>query len=103
MTTLPHEAPTSNDDFIHFRRQLEDQLREREALIAELGPIAAPHHDPVAWSTSQSAHRVITQIGTALHRIETGTFGVCSRCGNPIATARLEIVPYAPTCVPCQE
>lgn len=107
MTILPSPSPIDiahdDDDFIQFRQQLEEQLRERESLIAELDPRAAPHIDLVAWSTTQSALRVVAQIDAALLRIDTGTFGTCSRCANPIAKARLEIIPYADTCVPCQE
>lgn len=107
MTTLPFSAPAdvphdADDDVIHFRRQLDEQLRDRQALIAELDPRAAPHIDLVAWSTTQSALQVVDQIDAALLRIETGTFGICSRCANPIAKARLEIIRYADTCVPCQ-
>ena len=103
MTTLPSPTPnvTGDDKLTRFRRQLEDQLREREALITELLPRAAPHIDPVAWSTTQSARQVVAQINAALLRIEAGTFGRCDRCARPIAKARLEIIPYADTCVPC--
>jgi RNA polymerase-binding transcription factor DksA len=67
-----------------FRQQLNGLLREREAFIAELAPRAAPHIDLVAWSTTQSARRVVTHIEAALLRIEGGTFGTCSRCAGPI-------------------
>ncbi|WP_374536096.1 TraR/DksA family transcriptional regulator [Micromonospora aurantiaca (nom. illeg.)] len=32
-----------------------------------------------------------------------GTYGVCERCGQDIPTARLEILPSARFCVPCQQ
>lgn len=105
MTTRPNPAPvdvTDDDgDLLSFRRQLHDQLREREAFIADLAPRAAPHIDIVAWSSTRSALQVVAQINAALLRIEAGTFGTCSRCATSIAKARLEIIPYADTCVPC--
>ncbi|SDZ56409.1 TraR/DksA family transcriptional regulator [Herbiconiux ginsengi] len=105
MTTLPTPAPIDvtddDDELTGFRRQLEEQLREREAFIADLDPRAAPHIDLVAWSSTQSALQVVAQINAALLRIDAGTFGTCSRCAGPIAPARLEIIPYADTCVPC--
>ena len=105
MSTLPSPSPIdvtkNNDERASFRRQLEEQLREREELVAELHPRAAPHIDLVAWSTTQSALQVVAQINAALLRIEAGTFGTCSRCARPIAKARLKIIPYADTCVPC--
>ncbi|CAF0703693.1 TraR/DksA family transcriptional regulator [Candidatus Methylacidithermus pantelleriae] len=42
------------------------------------------------------------EIEEALKRIETGTYGICQMCGNPIPRARLEAVPYARFCVGCQ-
>jgi DnaK suppressor protein len=85
-----------------FRRILLNHLREREALIGELDPRAAPHLDVVAWSTTQSSKRVIAQITRALARIATGTFGICTGCFEPIAQDRLAVVPHAELCVTCQ-
>ncbi len=44
-----------------------------------------------------------TQLKTALQRINDQKFGICVLCKTPIATARLEIVPESPLCVPCLE
>jgi RNA polymerase-binding transcription factor DksA len=43
----------------------------------------------------------LTAIRSALRRLEIGTFGVCTRCGGPIALGRLRALPWAPTCVDC--
>jgi DnaK suppressor protein len=43
----------------------------------------------------------IEQIRSALKRIENGSYGTCSACGEPIATERLVAVPSATTCVAC--
>lgn len=85
-----------------FRRILQGLLREREALLVELDPRAAPHIDVATWSSSQSTKRVIGQISAALERIVDGTFGTCIRCDGVIATDRLSVVPYAESCVSCQ-
>ena len=39
----------------------------------------------------------------ALKRISDGTFGRCTQCDEWIPRGRLEVVPYAPHCVSCQE
>lgn len=49
---------------------------------------------------SQSEERLIA-IAEAVARLDDGTFGICTRCGNPIPEVRLEVRPYAPTCVAC--
>lgn len=45
--------------------------------------------------------REITQIRAALMRIDNGTYGICSACGQPIARARLEARPIATRCIAC--
>ena len=37
----------------------------------------------------------------ALHRLETGTYGICERCGQPIGDERLAARPAAVTCIRC--
>ena len=44
----------------------------------------------------------IRDIDAALGRIATGTYGVCSDCGEGIEVARLEAHPTAKRCRPCQ-
>lgn len=39
----------------------------------------------------------------ALDRLQTGDFGICMRCEEPISPKRLAIVPWAKYCVRCQE
>lgn len=46
---------------------------------------------------------VLKQIEGALQRIEEGTYGICLKCGRLIPERRLELIPYAPLCVSCQE
>jgi DnaK suppressor protein len=43
------------------------------------------------------------QITEALERIKDGSYGVCAECEKPISPKRLQAVPWAKYCVPCQE
>ena len=43
------------------------------------------------------------KVHEALERIEQGTYGICERCGRPIAPARLDAIPYATHCKECAE
>jgi DnaK suppressor protein len=45
---------------------------------------------------------ILAQVDGALERMNEGTFGVCLRCGKPIADARLQAFPYVPHCIECQ-
>ena len=49
----------------------------------------------------RSDHQLVL-VDEALARLDTGTFGACVRCGNPIAPERLEALPWAARCIDCQ-
>jgi DnaK suppressor protein len=42
------------------------------------------------------------QVEAALQRLNDGSYGKCTRCGEQISTARLEALPYAELCIRCQ-
>lgn len=43
----------------------------------------------------------IQEIEDALARIDAGTYGICAKCGEEIATGRLKAVPFTRTCIDC--
>ena len=47
-------------------------------------------------------NRTIQQIDEALHRIDDGTYGVCTACGQLIRKPRLLNQPFVLTCMECQ-
>ncbi len=47
-------------------------------------------------------NRTIQQIEEALHRIDDGTYGVCTICGQLIRKPRLLNQPFVMTCMECQ-
>ncbi len=49
-----------------------------------------------------SINRTIQQIDEALHRIDDGTYGVCTVCGQLIRKPRLLNQPFVQTCMECQ-
>ena len=48
-------------------------------------------------------HSQLTEVRSALDRIEEESFGDCLMCGNAIGQKRLEAVPWTPHCIACQE
>lgn len=48
-----------------------------------------------------TAERASIDVADALARMEAGTFGICTRCHEPIPAARLELRPAGRFCVPC--
>jgi DnaK suppressor protein len=55
------------------------------------------------FSLSDSERLLLLQIEEALSRMELGTYGRCTNCGNTIHPLRLEAVPWARFCIDCQE
>jgi DnaK suppressor protein len=45
----------------------------------------------------------LRDVERALSKMETGTFGICERCGKPISTERLEALPWAELCIDCKQ
>lgn len=72
----------------HQNRDWEDLATEREG-------------DEVLEATGNAGKAEITQIRAALKWIEAGTYGTCGRCGEPIAEARLDVLPWTPLCRSC--
>ncbi|MBI4941384.1 MAG: TraR/DksA C4-type zinc finger protein [Actinobacteria bacterium] len=72
---------------------------------------ADDEHDPegatIAFEREQvtalldRARRSRAALEQALARLDDGRYGVCERCGGPIAPARLEARPEAATCIAC--
>ena len=47
----------------------------------------------------ENEQETLNQINEALDRIERGTFGMCQECGQAIAKARLQALPYTRYCI----
>ena len=46
---------------------------------------------------------LLNKVEIALKRIADQSFGLCTGCAKPISSARLKAIPYAQTCLKCQE
>ena len=51
----------------------------------------------------QTDAKILQAIEEALLRIEKGTYGICRDCGEPIAEARLNAIPWTRVCITCKE
>jgi DnaK suppressor protein len=51
----------------------------------------------------QTDAKILQAIEEALARIDRGTYGVCRDCGEPIAPARLNAIPWTRVCISCKE
>ncbi len=46
---------------------------------------------------------LLQKVDRALAKLEEGSYGICDRCGKPIAPERLEAMPAASLCLACQD
>jgi DnaK suppressor protein len=51
----------------------------------------------------QTDAKILQAIEEALQRMERGTYGICRDCGEPIAPARLEAIPWTRVCISCKQ
>ena len=51
----------------------------------------------------QTDAKILQAIEGALRRIEQGTYGICRDCGEPIAPARLNAIPWTRVCIDCKQ
>ncbi len=104
-TTLDTKhLPAGDPRWNSFRTLLEEQradcVEQREAALIEC---AQSVPDPVALSRSSSLQDTITEIDAALERITAGSYGSCVHCAGSIPEERLELRPYAGSCVSCTD
>ena len=55
------------------------------------------------FSLSNLERQMIILVEEALDRIQDGSYGECTHCGEIVGRRRLEAVPWALLCVHCQE
>lgn len=107
----------------HFEGLLRQLRREREAELRMLDDglrdvrearsdgTADDEHDPdgptlsVEWSRISGMQREVAAkteaIDLALDRLDRGSYGLCTACGEPIGLDRLEARPAAELCIEC--
>jgi DnaK suppressor protein len=79
---------------------LADETDEPTFQDNHLGDLATVTFErEMASSLEENSMHVLAEIDAALQRIEDGTFGLCERCGKPVAIERLEAIPWATLCI----
>jgi DnaK suppressor protein len=119
----PGEKPWTEAELKRVRQELEAEIagltadiREAESAIAErLGDAVGDAGDDQAdagaktfqreheLALTQNARELLELSQRALARMDDGTFGVCTSCGQPIGKARLQAFPRATLCVTCKQ
>lgn len=105
-------------DLSYFRKLLEDELaillEKAEATMVELVGVSADNEsDPLDQATQDVSRnnafrirsresRLIKKIRECLLAMESGTYGICEDCEEPIAIERLKARPVTRYCIRCK-
>lgn len=98
------------------RAMLEGRLIELGARLDMIDDELSSHHsadwedlateretDEVLEATARAGLAEIPLIRAALRRITDGSYGICARCGEPIAEGRLNALPWTSLCRTCTQ
>jgi DnaK suppressor protein len=119
----PGEKPWTGAELAKIRQELRAEIAgliadisEAESAIAErLGDAVGDAGDDPAdagaktfqreheLALTQNARELLEFSERALARMDDGTFGVCTSCGQAIGKARLQAFPRATLCVTCKQ
>lgn len=81
-----------SDDVRHTEQAVEKDFAEQAT---------QNENNEVLDQLGNSARTEIALIKQALARIDSGQYGICQGCGEPIRAERLKAVPYSSMCVKC--
>ena len=82
---------------------IRDVDQGREIVKDPYGAASMTHDEEVAATMADRRARQLQQVTAALEDINAGRYGICRECEEPIAKARLKVMPFATRCVPCQQ
>ena len=84
--------------------RLEDSSNDSIApdnAIGRLTRMEALQAQSMSSATRARQQKRVRLINAALHRLDSGTYGQCVRCSQPIPRGRLDVMPEARICMDC--
>jgi RNA polymerase-binding transcription factor DksA len=69
----------------------------------EMDVIQANERREIEFATRELLVERVRRLGAAIERLNDGEYGICVECEEPIAPARLKVMPEVETCVRCQD
>lgn len=84
-----------------LRTKLDTLAGPSDAALEDLAPVF--HDQFIALRINGLDYLQLKLIEAALKRIDTEEYGFCTDCGEVIADARLQAIPWAVRCIGCQE
>ena len=82
-----------------YTRDTEDLKISTDDLADEADIAASVINQQVSFGLRDRNFAKLRQIEDALYRVNSGTYGLCEECEEPIAEKRLERQPFATICI----
>ena len=83
--------------------ELYSRERDSEATQDPADMAANAYTKELLVSMSDNDRKLLNLVDEALERIAGGEYGKCAHCGSPLPEKRLDAVPWARLCLPCQD
>ncbi len=96
LSTLLDELNSRLDNIIHDVRHDQSPLEQNFSEQATQN-----ENNEVLDQLGNSARAEIDQIKLAIANIDSGRYGICEKCAEPISKERLAAVPYTSQCIKC--
>jgi DnaK suppressor protein len=106
---LSNSIETYRRMLIEKREQVVSGLGVKFDTLAKMGRVAEEdqaqlsHDEFVSLRLNSLDYGQLRMVEEALDRVQSGDFGMCLACEQPIPSKRLQALPWARYCVPCQE
>ena len=92
------------------RQELTGNLEDTKFdTLAKMGRVAdddqaqMSHEEFISLQRNSMDYAALRLVNAAIERINTGEYGICAQCEEPISEKRLKAIPWAIYCVHCQD
>ena len=112
---MKKRAPVTDDYTTYKHQLLQKRVQVLLALgikfdtLARMGRVAEDdqaqitHDEFVSLHLNSLDYLQLRMVDEALDRLDSGDYGICLACEEPIPAKRLRAIPWARYCIPCQE
>lgn len=104
-------------DYAEVKKKLLEMLEELDDRVSKIKNNVRHTDEPIEKDSAEQATQAedyevldylgnaaqmeITMIKQAIARIDSGKYGICEVCGEPIREERLKALPYSSMCIKC--
>jgi len=103
--TYKNKLLKKKEEIVNKIRETFNESKEVESGIAQdvADKAESSYTKEFLLSLTNAEREQLLLIDESLKRIDKKELGICQRCGKNISKKRLDIVPWTPYCIDCQE